>query len=176
MCYSRLSLSTGSTIGEKLTMQPDPDGLKFGDKHSVAVMKNGMTVGDLPKDISCLTKFFIVHGGTIKCKVTGKKKKHSKDVAWRSGGALHIWYKGETLLQPSYGTSKTNWSVLTKHGSVLSSKRKLFLPEKSPFQDKQMSQKNNQILSLCSFIFMWQQPFQTSRRLIFITDWSHKRW
>ena len=69
-------MSTGSTIGEKLTMQPDPDGLKFGDKHRVTVMKDGMTVGDLPKD--------------IKCKVTGKKKKHSKDVAWRSGGALPI--------------------------------------------------------------------------------------
>ena len=48
--------------------------------------------------------------------------------------------------------------------------------KKSPFQDKQMPRKNNQILSLCSFIFMWQQPFQTSRRLIFIIDWPHKRW
>ena len=84
-------MSTGSTIGEKLTMQPDPDGLKFGDKHSVAVMKDGMTVGDLPQDISCLAKFFIIHVGTIKCKVTGKKKKkHSKDVAWRLGGVLPI--------------------------------------------------------------------------------------
>ena len=55
-------------------MPPDPDGLKFGDKHSVAVMKDGMTVGDLSKDISCLAKFFIVHGGTIKCKGTRKKK------------------------------------------------------------------------------------------------------
>ena len=48
-CYSRLSLSTRSTVGENLTMQPDPDGLKFGDKHSVAVMKDGMTVSDFPK-------------------------------------------------------------------------------------------------------------------------------
>ena len=64
-------------IGEELTTQPDPDGRQFGDKHSVAVMKDGITVGHLPKDISCLAKYFIVHGGTIKCKVTGKKK-HSK--------------------------------------------------------------------------------------------------
>ena len=151
MCYWGLSLSTGSTIGEKLTMQPDPDGLKFGDKHSVAVMKDGMTVGDLPKDISCLTKFFIVHGGTIKCKVTGKKKKHSKDVAWRSGGALpiRIWYKGETLLQPSYGTSKTNWSVSTKHGSVLSSKRKLFYQKKVLFRTNKCLKK---ITKFCHYV------------------------
>ena len=44
-------------IGEKLTTQPDPDGRTFGDKHSVAVMKDGMTVGHLPKDISCLAKY-----------------------------------------------------------------------------------------------------------------------
>ena len=41
-------------IGEKVTTQPDPNGLKFGDKHSVVIMKDGMTVGRLPKDISCL--------------------------------------------------------------------------------------------------------------------------
>ena len=62
-------------IGEKLTTQPDPDGRKFGDKHSVAVMKDGMTVGHLPKDISCLAKYFIVHRGTITCKETGNKKR-----------------------------------------------------------------------------------------------------
>ena len=62
-------------IGEKLTTQPDPDGRTFGDKHSVAVMKDGMTVGHLPKDIACLAKYFIVHGGKITCRVTGKKKR-----------------------------------------------------------------------------------------------------
>ena len=64
-----------SVIGEKLTTQPDPDGRTFGDKHSVAVMKDRMTVGHLPKDITCLAKYFIVHGGKITCRVTGKKKR-----------------------------------------------------------------------------------------------------
>ena len=83
MCYLRLSLSTGSTIGEKLTMQPDPDGLKFGDKHSIAVMKDGMTVGDLLKDTSCSSSYT---GEQLNAKSV-ERKKHSKDVAWRSGGA-----------------------------------------------------------------------------------------
>ena len=47
-------------IGEKLTTQPDPDGRTFSDKHSVAVMKDEMTVGHLPKDISYLAKYVIM--------------------------------------------------------------------------------------------------------------------
>ena len=70
-------------------MQPDPDGLKFGDKHSVAVMKDGMTVGDLPKDTSCSSSYT---GEQLNAK-SPEEKKHPKDVAWRSGGA-RIWYKG----------------------------------------------------------------------------------
>ena len=71
-------------------MQPDPDGLKFGDKHSVAFMKDGMTVGDLPKDTFCSSSYT---GEQLNAKSAERKKKHSKDVAWRSGGA-RIWYKG----------------------------------------------------------------------------------
>ena len=40
------------------------------------------------------------------------------------------------LLQRSYDTSETNWSVSTKRGRASS---------RCPFQDKQMSRKNNQI-------------------------------
>ena len=62
-------------IDEMLTTDPDPDGRKFGDKHSVAVKKSMMTVGHLPKEISRFAKFFIVHGGTIECKITGKSQR-----------------------------------------------------------------------------------------------------
>ena len=68
--------------------------------------------------------FFIVHGRTIKCKVSGKKKNIQKMLR----GGLEVPefdIKGETVLQPLYGASKTNWSVSTKHGSVSS-----WLPEK----------------------------------------------
>ena len=57
------------------TTQPDPDGRKFGDKHSVAVMKDGITCGHLPKEISSLAKFFIIHEGEIMCNVTGTKRR-----------------------------------------------------------------------------------------------------
>ena len=96
VCYSRLSclqaLLGSSNIGEKVTPQPDPDGLKFGNKHNIAVMKDGMTVGHLPKDISCLAKFFIVHRGTFKCKGTGKKKtfKRCCVAVWRCPGGTNL--------------------------------------------------------------------------------------
>ena len=78
-------------IGEKVATQPDPDGLKFSDKHSIAIMKDGMTVGHLPKDISCLAgRSSSYRGKQLNAKSPErKKKKHSKDLAWQSGGALH---------------------------------------------------------------------------------------
>ena len=74
-----------------MTTQPDPDGLKFGDKHSVAVMKDGMTVSHLPKDISCLAgRSSSYTGEQLNAKSPEREKKRSKDVAWQSGGAMHI--------------------------------------------------------------------------------------
>ena len=62
-------------VGELLTTEPETDGEKYGDKHCVAVKKDKITVGHIPKDISRLAKFFIVHGGTITCKITGKRQR-----------------------------------------------------------------------------------------------------
>ena len=62
-------------IGEKLDTEPEQDGEKFGDKHCVAIKKGSITVGHVPKDISRLAKYFIVHGGTITCKITGKRQR-----------------------------------------------------------------------------------------------------
>ena len=101
-------------IGEKLTTQPDPDGRTFGDKHSVAVMKDGMTVGHLPKDISCLAKYFIVHGGKITCRVTGKKKR-SKML--RGGLEVPCTYEftmKEKMASPSIGRLKDKLGRLEK--------------------------------------------------------------
>ena len=133
-------------IGEELTTQPDPDGRKFGDKHSVAVMKDGVTVGHLPKDISCLAKYFIVHGGTIKCKVTGKKKP-SKML--RGALYIRIWYEGKCCCSdhaiPQRQT-EVSWQNMVEPRLGYQKKKK------TPFQDKQMSRKNNHsVLSLSSF-------------------------
>lgn len=62
-------------IGESLDTEPDSDGEKFGDMHCVAVKKGNMTVGHVPKDISLLAKYFIIHGGSITCKITGKRQR-----------------------------------------------------------------------------------------------------
>ena len=99
-------MSTGSTIGKKLTMQPDPDGIKFGDKHSVAFMKDGMTVGDLPKDTFCSSSYT---GEQLNAKSAERKKK-KKNIQKMLRGGLEVPefdIKGETVLQPLYGASKT---------------------------------------------------------------------
>ena len=97
-------MSTGSTIGEKLTMQPDPDGLKFGDTHSVAVMKDGMAVGDLPKDTSCSSSY-------TEEQLNAKSAERKKNIQKMLRGGLEVPdfdIKGETVLQPLYGASQTN--------------------------------------------------------------------
>ena len=63
--------------GETLDTEPEIDGIKFGNKHSVVVKKGVITLGHILKDISLLAKYFIIHGGTITCKITGKPQ-HSK--------------------------------------------------------------------------------------------------
>ena len=40
-----------SITGETLDTEPEIDGEKFGDQHSVAVKKGVITVGHIPKDI-----------------------------------------------------------------------------------------------------------------------------
>ena len=139
-------MSTGSTIGEKLTMQLDPDGLKFGDKHSVAVMKDGMTVGDLPKDTSCSSSYT---GEQLNAKSPERKNKNIQKML---RGGLEVPYfdvKGKRCC--SHYTAPQRQTEVSRQNMVVS---RLGYQKKNPFQDKQMSRKNNQILSLCSFIFM----------------------
>ena len=61
--------------GEELSTEPDTDGHKFGDRNSVKVKKDNITVGHVPKDISRIAKFFIAHGGEIACIITGKRQR-----------------------------------------------------------------------------------------------------
>ena len=57
---------------ETLDTEPEIYGKKSENKHCVAV-KNGMiTVRYIPKDISLLSKYFIIHVGTKTSKITGK--------------------------------------------------------------------------------------------------------
>ena len=96
---------TGSTVGEKLTMQPDSDGLKFGDKHRVTVVKDRMTVWDLPKDTSRSSPYT---GEQFNAKSLERKKKNIQKMLHGSLEVPEFDIKGETVLQPLYGASKTN--------------------------------------------------------------------
>ncbi len=49
------------------------------DRHAVATVKDGSMVGHLPKKYSQTFWWFIHHGGTIQCAVTGGRK-YSEDL------------------------------------------------------------------------------------------------
>ena len=48
------------------------------DKYAIAVIKDGVVVGHVPRKISKVVAFFLKHGGTLKCIVTGKYR-YSED-------------------------------------------------------------------------------------------------
>jgi hypothetical protein len=45
-----------------------------GDKYAVSVMKDGSIVRHVPRKISKTAAFFLKHGGTLRCTVTGKHR------------------------------------------------------------------------------------------------------
>ena len=49
------------------------------DRYSVAVVKDGSTVGHLPRKISMLCSLFIRRGGSILCRITGSRQ-YSRDL------------------------------------------------------------------------------------------------
>ena len=49
------------------------------DRYAVGVLKDGDIVGHLPKKLSKICSLFLRRGGSISCKITGKRR-HSKDL------------------------------------------------------------------------------------------------
>lgn len=45
------------------------------DKYAVSIKKDGEIVGHIPRSLSKLANFFLRHHGSIKCTVTGKRRK-----------------------------------------------------------------------------------------------------
>ena len=45
------------------------------DPYAVAVQKDGLTVGHVPRTISCLCSMFVRRGGSIVCTITGARKR-----------------------------------------------------------------------------------------------------
>ena len=49
------------------------------DRYAVGVLKGGDIVGHLPKKLSKICSLFLRRGGSISCKITGKRR-HSRDL------------------------------------------------------------------------------------------------
>ena len=49
------------------------------DRFAVAVTKDDMVVGHVPREFSKLCRHFLRHSGTIACEVTGRRKRSSTE-------------------------------------------------------------------------------------------------
>ena len=60
-------------IGEMLTVHPEHGNTH--DRHAVSVVKDGIIVGHVQRELARYFCFFMVHSGRITCEVTGRRKK-----------------------------------------------------------------------------------------------------
>ena len=60
-------------LGEQLTLERE-DG-NSSDRHAVSVMKDSIIVGHVPRELSRAYWYFIRHGGTMLCEVTGSRQR-----------------------------------------------------------------------------------------------------
>ena len=67
----------GSDIGEEFICKREPGNRE--DMHAVAITKEDMTIGHVPRAISPICSIFIMRGGTIKCLITGGRR-YSSDL------------------------------------------------------------------------------------------------
>ena len=61
-----------STIGEHLICERET--LNSTDRYAVAVLKDDIIIGHLPRVLSRICSLFIVRGGTITCVVNGARR------------------------------------------------------------------------------------------------------
>ena len=78
-----------AAVGEELSCVRETG--NYRDPFAVAVVKSGVTVGHVPKKISCTCSVFLRKGGTIDCRVTGARRR-SEDLP--QGGPCTLTLKG----------------------------------------------------------------------------------
>ena len=61
-----------STVGEHLTCERET--LNSTDRYTVAVLKDDVIIGHLPRVLSRICSLFIARGGTITCVVNGARR------------------------------------------------------------------------------------------------------
>ena len=59
-------------IGEELDVQTEDS--NHHDQHAVAVVKDGVVIGHMPRLVAEVSWFFLKRGGSITCRITGSKK------------------------------------------------------------------------------------------------------
>ena len=79
--YSLQSVVTGHhiyksvwspTIGETLALEREEDNVH--DRYAVTVIRNESIVGHMPRSISRVSSYFLMHGGSIECSITGHRR------------------------------------------------------------------------------------------------------
>ena len=68
-------------VGKALTVAREAGNTE--DRFAVAVTKDDMVVGRVPREFSKLCRHFLRHGGTIVCEVTGRRKRSSTCISCR---------------------------------------------------------------------------------------------
>ena len=58
--------------GEVLTVEPETG--NEHDQYAVAILNNDNVVGHVPREMSRICYYFIRSGGSIDCKITGRRK------------------------------------------------------------------------------------------------------
>ena len=61
-----------AAVGEILVCEREPR--NAADRYAVAVKKDGMIIGHLPRKVSRVCSLFLRRGGIIHCKVTGRRR------------------------------------------------------------------------------------------------------
>ena len=61
-----------TTIGEELLCEREMDNER--DRYAVAVIKDGVIIGHLPRKISCICLLFLRRGGSIVCRISGTRR------------------------------------------------------------------------------------------------------
>ena len=59
-------------IGEELEVKTEED--NNHDQHAVAVVKDGLVIGHMPRLVAELSWFFLKRDGSITCRITGRRK------------------------------------------------------------------------------------------------------
>ena len=61
-----------AVVGETVECQREPCNMK--DRYAVAVIKDGVIIGHLPRKVSRVCSLFLRRGGSIQCTVVGRRR------------------------------------------------------------------------------------------------------